>query len=62
MVDKKALAKQKKLEEQYAEIVTQLQISFELPLENSSLAQPTPFKVLPTVLTFGAYEEPIAIG
>ena len=53
-------SKEKRLEEQYAEIVTELQLSFELPLENSSLVQPTPFKVLPTVLTYGAYEEPIA--
>jgi len=51
----------KKWETQYAEIVKVVQtISTIGPADdNSSLAQPTPLQVLPTFLTYGAYDEPI---
>jgi hypothetical protein len=58
MADKQ-FAQDKKFEAQYAEIVKQLQTSFGPLPDNSSLAQPTPLKVFPTVVTYGAYEEPI---
>lgn len=58
MADKQT-AQDKKLETQYAEIVRQLQTSFGPLPDNSSLAQPTSLKVFPTVVTYGAYEEPI---
>jgi hypothetical protein len=51
---------EKKWETQYEEIVKLVRTSFTTPLpENSSLAQPTLLEVLPTVVTYGAYEEPI---
>ena len=51
---------EKKWETQYEEIVRLVRTSFTTPLpENSSLAQPTLLEVLPTVVTYGAYEEPI---
>lgn len=56
---KKQTPSNKNLEAQYEEIFKHLQTSFVLKPDNSSLAQPTPFKVLPTVVTYGAYEIPI---
>ena len=55
----KAVSRKTKLEIQYAEIVKQLQTTFGPLPDNTSLAQPSPFKVFPTVVTYGAYEEPI---
>jgi hypothetical protein len=55
----KAAGRKTKLEIQYAEIVKQLQTTFGPLSDNTSLAQPSPFKVFPTVVTYGAYEEPI---
>jgi len=55
----KAAGRNKKIEVQYAEIVIQLQTTFGPLPDNTSLAQPSPFKIFPTVVTYGAYEEPI---
>ena len=48
-----------KLEIRHAEIVKQLQTTFGPLPDNASLAQPSPFKVFPTFVTYSAYEEPI---
>ena len=56
---KKQAVPKSKLETQYEELFRQLQTTWVVPHENSSLAQPTPLKVLPSVVTYGAYEEPI---
>lgn len=47
------------LEKQYLEIMQQTQIIYTQLSETSSLAQPSPAKALPTVVTYGAYEPPI---
>lgn len=47
------------LESKYLEIVQEIHSSFVLQSDSSSLAQPLPTKVLPTVVTYGAYEQPI---
>jgi len=47
------------LEVKHSEIVKQLQTTFGPLPDNVSLAQPSPFKVYPTVVTYSAYEEPI---
>lgn len=47
------------LESKYLEIVNKLHSSFVLKSDTSSLAQPLPTKVVPTVVTYGAYEQPI---
>lgn len=55
----KMVGRKTKLEVQYAEIVKQLQTTFGPLPDNTSLAQPSPFRVLPTFVTYSAYEEPI---
>ena len=58
MADKQ-IVQDSKLETQYEEIFKQIQTTFGPLPDNSSLAQPTPLKVFPTVVTYGAYEAPI---
>ena len=53
------LGRKSNLEVQYAEIVKQLQTTFGPLPDNASLSQPSPYKIFPTVVTYGAYEEPI---
>ena len=53
------MERKSKLEIRHAEIVRQLQTTFRMLPDNTSLAQPSPFKVFPTVVTYSAYEEPI---
>lgn len=49
----------KGLEEQYAEIVRTLQTEFGPLPDGASLAQPSPYRTVPTVVTYGAYDQPI---
>lgn len=49
----------KKLEGSYEEVFRFMQTNLLLLSENSSLAQPLPNETYPTVVTYGAYEEPI---
>ena len=56
---KKKPATTTKLEEQYLEIVKQITTTFGPLPDNTSLAQPSPFRVLPTLVTYGAYDPPI---
>jgi len=51
--------KESKFESQYVEIIKQLQTTFGPLSDSTSLAQPSPFKVFPTFVTYSAYEEPI---
>ncbi len=55
----KATDRKSKLEIRHAEIVKQLQTTFGPLPDNTSLAQPSPFRILPTFVTYSAYEEPI---
>lgn len=55
----KTLGRKSNLEVQYAEIVKQLQTTFGPLSDNTSLAQPSPFRVYQTIVTYSAYEEPI---
>ena len=55
----KKMDRKSKLEIQHVEILKQLQTTFGPLPDNTSLAQPSPFRVLPTVVTYSAYEEPI---
>lgn len=48
-----------RLEVRHSEIVKQLQTTFGPLPDNASLAQPSPFRVYPTIVTYSAYEEPI---
>ena len=59
---KKQPLSNRKLEIQYEEIFKYLQMNYAIKPDNSSLAQPTPFNVCPTVVTYGAYEIPITDG
>lgn len=47
------------LEVRHSEIVKQLQTTFGPLSDNTSLAQPSPLRVYPTIVTYSAYEEPI---
>ena len=58
-MDEKNARPSSKLEVQYAEIFKQLTTTFGPLPDNTSLAQPSPFKVLPTLVTYGVYEKPI---
>ncbi len=55
----KKTSKKSGLEVRHYEIVKQLQTTFGPLPDNTSLAQPSPFKVYPTIVTYSAYEEPI---
>lgn len=55
----KKMNRKSKLEIRHAEIIKQLQTNFGPLPDNTSLAQPSPFKVFPTFVTYSAYEEPI---
>ena len=55
----KKISRKSRLEVQHSEIVKQLQTTFGPLPDNTSLAQPSPFTVYPTVVTYSAYEEPI---
>ena len=48
-----------KIEDQYQEVFKFIQTNIHLQSENSSLAQPMPYESIPTLVTYGAYEEPI---
>ena len=48
-----------KLEIRHAEIIKRFQTTISPLPDNASLAQPSPFKVFPTFVTYSAYEEPI---
>ncbi len=58
----KQLNRKTNLEIQHAEIIKLLQPTFRLLPDNASLAQPSPLTVLPTVVTYSAYEEPILVN
>ncbi len=51
--------KQSKLEARHAEILSQLQSTIRPLPDSASLAQPSPFAVVPTFVTYSAYEDPI---
>jgi hypothetical protein len=55
----KKTERKSKLEIRHLEIVRQLQTTFGPLPDNTSLAQPSPFKIYHTVVTYSAYEEPI---
>ena len=55
----KKMERKSKLEIRHEEIVRQLQTTFGPLPDNTSLAQPSPFKIYPTFVTYSAYEEPI---
>ncbi|MEK7354498.1 MAG: hypothetical protein AABZ77_08345 [Chloroflexota bacterium] len=55
----KVTDKKSNLEVQYAEIVKQLQTTFGPLPDDASLSQPLPYKVFPTIVTYGGFEEPI---
>jgi len=55
----KKMNRKSKLEIQHAEIISQMQLTFRPLPDNASLAQPSPFTVFYTVVTYSAYEEPI---
>jgi len=55
----KKTSKKSRLEIRHAEIVKQMQITFGPLPDNTSLAQPSPFRVFPTIVTYNVYEEPI---
>ena len=58
MVTKKKTIKKTNLEKQYEELF--IPITTQPELSNSySLAQPSPLKTISSIVTYGAYEEPI---
>lgn len=55
----KKASKKSRLEIRHSEIVKQLQTTFSPLSDNTSLAQPSPFRIYTTVVTYSAYEQPI---
>lgn len=55
---KQQTSQKTKLEKQYEELFGPSPRWSEVS-DNYSLAQPSPFKTVPTVVTYGVYEEPI---
>lgn len=53
------IGRKSQLEVRHSEIVKQLQTTFGPLPDNTSLAQPSPFKVYPTIVTYSVYGEPI---
>lgn len=58
MATKKKTTKKTELEKQYEELFEPITIQPESS-GNYSLAQPSPLKTISSIVTYGAYEEPI---
>ncbi|MBI4337386.1 MAG: hypothetical protein HY683_06125 [Chloroflexi bacterium] len=52
-------AKTTRLEEKYAELVKMVQVPVPAQPYRDNLEQPSPLKIVQSVTTYGAYEEPI---
>lgn len=59
MAKKKTSQKVQSLEEQYSELFRYNPSHIISEAEGDSLEQPSPLKIVPSLTTYGAYEEPI---